>query len=103
MIGFVVTPKRAEVILAAISRAQTDKGRAVPYWTTGAFPIYRGEHAGMVFIPADDKLLSSKLRNGLTVRDFPEFPQLLALLGGLDARIDLDPAAILDPPADATR
>jgi hypothetical protein len=33
----------------------------------------------------------------LTPQDFPEFAQLVGLLGGLEARIDLDPETIVQP------
>lgn len=98
MIGFITTPQTAAAVLNGIRTAQESRG--LPhYWTTGSYPIFTGEHAGKVFIPADDQILSTNLRAGMTPMDFPEAPQLIAALGGLDARIDLDPAAIIDPNA----
>lgn len=98
MIGFITTPETAEAILAGIEAAQVSRG--LPhFWTVGKYPIYTGEHAGKVFIPADDAILNTNLRLGQTPMDFPEAPQLIAALGGLEARIDIDPAAIIDPNA----
>ena len=36
--------------------------------------------------------MSVKLHRGLTMRDFPEFNTLISILGGMDARVDIDPA-----------
>lgn len=99
MIGFVTTSQKAAGILKGIKNAQEGRGKA-HYWTTGAYPIYTGEHAGKTFIPFDDTMKNTNLRNGLKPADFPEFPQLLNALGGLNARVDLDPQAIIDPNAE---
>lgn len=98
MIGFITTPETAQAVLDGIRTAQESRGLA-HFWSTGSYPIFTGEHAGKVFIPADDAILTTNLRLGQTPMDFPEAPQLIAALGGLDARIDLDPAAIIDPNA----
>lgn len=45
------------------------------------------------------EMMATNLRGGLTPVDFPEFSQLVGALGGLEARIDLDPQAIIDPNA----
>ena len=96
MIGFVTTAETAATVLDGIREAQLSRGTAY-YWTTGAMPIYSGDHAGQMFIPADDALLDTPLRLGLTPRDFPEFDQLVTLLGGLEARVDLPESDIIDP------
>jgi len=98
MIGFITTPATADAILAGIEQAQTSRG--LPhYWTVGKYPIYTGEHVGKVFLPFDDAMMATVLHRGLTPVDFPEFAQLVGVLGGLDARIDLAPQAIIDPDA----
>jgi len=96
MIGFITTPETASTVLDAIKQVQIDNGRA-HYWTTGAEPIYTGENAGQMFMPAGDEVLDTPLRNGLTPRDFPEFDQLVTLLGGLDARVEVDPDFLINP------
>ena len=116
MIGFITSTETAAAVLDGIREAQLGRGTAY-YWTTGAMPIYSGDYAGQTFIPADDALLDTSLRQGLapddlpasdspldtsprrmlTPRDFPEFDQLVALLGGLDARVDLPASDIIDP------
>ena len=96
MIGFVTTPEIALTVLDSIKQVQIDNGRH-HYWTTGAEPIYSGDHAGKMFIPAGDNVLDTPLRNGLTPRDFPEFDQMIALLGGLDARAAVDPDSLINP------
>ena len=98
MIGYITTQTQAEEINAAIAKAQTDRGFPV-FWLAGSIPIQSGEHAGMHFIPCDDSLLATPLIGNppQTPVDFPEFPQLLAILGGLDARVNIDPATIIPP------
>ena len=96
MIGFITTPETAAAVLDGIREAQLSRGTAY-YWTTGSMPIYSGDYAGQTFIPADDALLDTSLRRGLTPSDFPEFDQLVALLGGLDARVDIDPDVLINP------
>lgn len=101
MIGFITSLATADAILAGIEQAQTSRG--LPnYWTVGSYPIHTGEHVGKMFLPFDDKMMATNLRGGMTPVDFPEFEQLVGALGGLDARIDLNPSAVLDPDADKT-
>ena len=88
MIGFITNTETAAAIIDGSREAQLSRGTAY-YWTTGSAPIYSGDHAGQMFIPASDALLDTILHRGLTPRDFPEFDQLVTLLGGLDARVDL--------------
>ena len=99
MIGFITSPETAAAVLAGIRQAQINNGRH-HYWTTGAEPIFIGDHAGKMFIPAGEEVLSAPLRNGLTPRDFPEFDELIAILGGLDARVQIDPEILNDPDLD---
>lgn len=96
MIGFVTTPETASEVLDAIREAQLSRGSAF-FWTTGSMPIYSGESAGMTLIPASDEILDTPLRQGQTPRDFPEFDQLIETLGGLEARVDVDPETLVNP------
>ncbi len=96
MIGFITTPEIATTVIDGIRDAQLVRGQHY-YWTTGAEPIYSGASVGEMFIPAGDEVLDTPLRNGLTPRDFPEFDQLVILLGGLDARVELDPDSLINP------
>jgi len=96
MIGFVTSTETAAAVLDGIREAQLGRGTAY-YWTTGAMPIYGGDYAGQTFIPADDALLDTPLHHDVTPRDFPEFDQLVALLGGLDARVDIDADVLINP------
>ena len=98
MIGFITDIQTAQAVLDGIRNAQESRGLPY-YWNTGSYPIYTGTHAGKVFLPFDDEMMATNLRGGLTPMDFPEAPQLIAALGGLDARIDLAPQAIIDPNA----
>ena len=99
MIGFITNTATAALVLDGIREAQLSRGTA-HYWTTGAMPIHSGDDEGQMFIPASDALLDAILHRGLTPRDFPEFDQLVTLLGGLDARVDLAASAIVDPDAE---
>tara|TARA_R110000868_G_scaffold39076_2_gene136344 strand:- start:79 stop:387 length:309 start_codon:yes stop_codon:yes gene_type:complete len=98
MIGFITNEATADAINDGIAQAQTSRGLPV-YWQVGKYPIYTGEHAGGFFMPFDETIMATNLRGGLTPQDFPEFGQLVAALGGLEARVDLDPQAIIDPNA----
>jgi hypothetical protein len=92
MIGYLTTQEQAEAINAAIAKAQTDRGFPV-FWLAGSIPIQSGIHAGLHFIPCDNDLLSTPLIGNppQTPVDFPEFQTIIATLGGLEARINLDP------------
>ena len=96
MIGFVTSPIISSEVLQGIEEAQISRGLPF-FWTTGSYPIFTGSYAGQVFIPADDDLLATNLRQGLTPMDFPETQILIDALGGLEARIDLDPKDIVNP------
>jgi hypothetical protein len=96
MIGFITSPETADAILSGIEAAQTSRG--LPhFWTVGSHPIFTGEHAGKTFMPFDDTMMATNLRQGMTPADFPEFSELVSILGGLDARVELDPTSIVDP------
>jgi hypothetical protein len=96
MIGFITTSEISEAVTQAISDAQTSRGLPV-FWLLIGMPIYSGEHAGLHFIPADDDILSTPLRGNpiQTPRDFPEFVSLIELLGGLEARIDIQASTVI--------
>jgi hypothetical protein len=98
MIGFITTQEEAEAVNSAIAEAQTSRGFAVS-WLAGSFPIYHGEHEGKSFIPCNEIIMSTPLMGNppQTPRDFPEFAKIINSLGGLDARIDLDPESISLP------
>lgn len=96
MIGFITSIQTATAINDAVSNAQTSRGLPV-YWLPGHYPIYTGGHAGQAFIPLDDTMLSTVLHKGMRPVDFPEFDQLVALLGGLSARVEIDSVCITDP------
>lgn len=96
MIGFITTPETADTILDGIREAQESRGQRY-YWTTGAEPIYSGDGVGDMFIPASDEILNTPLRDGMTPRDFPEFDQLVTLLGGLESRVEIDPDSLINP------
>lgn len=102
MIGFVVTEQTADAVLDGILQAHADNGRA-PFWTCGKYRIHSGEHAGSYFLPCDDALLETPLVGNPPRKptDYPEFSTLIAMLGELEARIDLAPAAIIDPNAES--
>lgn len=99
MTGFITTPEVSQAINDAIALAQTSRGLPV-CWLIGQYPIYTGEHAGKSFMPLDDTILNTVLYQGMKPTDFPEFDELVETLGGLEARVELSPSAIIDPDAD---
>lgn len=96
--GYILTEQQADAVLAAIAQAFTSRDLP-PYWTPGKYEIFSGEHAGAWFVPASDADLATPLQGNpvQTPRDFPEFAQIVAALGGLEARVELDAAAIVNP------
>lgn len=100
MIGFIVTPEQAQAANNAVALAQTSRDLPV-FWLPGGCPTHSGQHSGMVFVPCDEKTISTPLRGtpAQTPADFPEFQQIIASLGGLNARVDIDPSILIDPNA----
>lgn len=88
MIGFLTSSGTLAQIEAGFSAAFAARG--VPqYLTLGAFEIQSGEHAGKWFIPFEDSALTQPLYANRHITDFPEFGQLIGLLGGMDARVEI--------------
>ena len=99
MIGFIVNEQTAADAIAAIAQAAAENGKPF-YWSCGKYAIHTGDHAGMFFLPVGDDILSTPLGNGLTPQDFPQFSSIVESLGGLDARVELDPETLKDPDAE---
>ena len=96
MIGFITTTEIASIILSGIEQAMIARG-LVNYWSVGSYPICSGVYAGSVFIPADEDILTTPLHGNPVMRpvDFPEFEKLVSLLGGREARVEIDPKSIV--------
>lgn len=97
MIGFITTPETSAAISAAVELAQTSRGLA-PYIGIRGMEILSGANAGQHFLPFDDLALTTPLHGGTHVSDYPEFASLIAMLGGLDARVNIDPSLVTLPP-----
>ena len=98
MIGFITSPEVADAVEHGI--AQAFVSRDLPqFWGLKGMPILTGEHEGQMFIPPSDAILTCPLRGNPPQRptDYPEFDQLIAMLGGIDARVEIDPATITPP------
>ena len=88
MIGFLTTAEVIAAIEAGFAAAFAARG--VPqYLTLGAIQIETGEHAGQWFIPFDDSALTQRLYGNRLLTDFPEFDQLISILGGMSARVEI--------------
>lgn len=97
--GFIVNTKEAaDGINAAIREAASNHGIA-PVWEAGYVLIHSGENAGRFLIPFGDEMMTTFLRNKKCVSDYPEFPGLVSMLGGLDARVEIPPADLINPNA----
>jgi hypothetical protein len=98
MIGYLTTHDTAASINEAIAAAQTARGLPV-FWRPGMMEVFSGPHSGQWFVPADDALLNTPLIGSpvQTPQDFPEFAELIAAMGGLSARVEIDPADITPP------
>jgi hypothetical protein len=97
MIGFITTPETSAAITAEVELAQTSRGLSPSIGIRG-MEVLSGPNAGQHFIPFDDSALMTPLHGGTRVSDYPEFTSLLAMLGGLDARVDIDPLLVTPPP-----
>jgi hypothetical protein len=100
MIGFISTLETSTEITQLIRHAQESRDLPV-FWLLVGMPIYSGEYVGMHFIPADDNILATPLRGNpiQTPQDFPEFAEIIESLGGLDARVTIQPQNLIDPDA----
>ena len=96
MIGFITSPETSAAITAAVELAQTSRGLA-PYIGIRGMEILSGEHTGQHFLPFDNLALTTPLHGGTHVSDYPEFSALLAMLGGLEARVDIDSSLVTPP------
>jgi hypothetical protein len=102
MTGFITSPETAQAVSDGV--AQAFVSRDLPqFWALAIMPILSGEHEGQMFIAADDSIFQTPLMGSPVQRptDYPEFETLVAMLGGLESRVDLDPAHIT-PPSDET-
>ena len=96
MIGFIVSPEISSSITAAVELAQTSRGYS-PYIGIRGMEILSGPDAGQHFIPFDDSALEVPLHLGTRMPDYPEFTSLIAMLGGLESRVSIDPALVTPP------
>jgi len=93
--GYITDQATANAVSEAVEAACDARGVA-RFIAVRGMPIFSGPHAGAVFIPLDDISLDQRLMHE-KMRDYPEFQQLVAMLGGLDARIDIDTQDLIDP------
>ncbi len=93
MIGYITTPEVSAQISAAVREAQISRGIA-PYLAIHGFPVTSGEHVGKHFLPFEDSALTTPLHANTRLTDYPEFTALIAMLGGLDARVSIDPSLV---------
>ena len=84
MIGFLTTTETLAKVESGFSAAFANRG--VPqYLTLGARP-----YGDQWFIPFGDDALTQPLYGNHVMTNFPEFTELIGLLGGMDARVDVD-------------
>jgi hypothetical protein len=93
--GFITNQATADDVSAAVEAACDARGVA-RFIAVRGMPIFSGPHAGAVFIPLDDISLDQRLMHD-KMRDYPEFQQVVASLGGLDARVEIDAQDLIDP------
>lgn len=96
MIGFIVTPETSFAITEAVELAQTSRNLS-PYIGIRGMEILSGTNAGQHFLPFDDSALTTPLHGGTHVSDYPEFSALLAMLGGLESRVSINPSLVTPP------
>ena len=94
--GYILTRPQAEEVVAAVAGAWIAAGESVG-WLPGIHLVHSGTHAGAVILTcADSDLLTIYGRYGL-LTDHELFAGLIASLGGLDARVEIDAADIISP------
>jgi hypothetical protein len=97
--GYILTRPQAEEVVAAVAGAWIAAGESVG-WLPGIHPIHSGPHAGAVMLTcADSDLATIYGRYGM-ITDHELFAELIASLGGLDARVEIDAADITSPDID---
>lgn len=96
ILGFLIDEQTAAAIAAGVDAAQDARGVA-RYLAVSAIPVLSGPHAGALFLPFDDAALDQVMHRGMRLGDFPEFAQLVALLGGLESRVEIDKKDITPP------
>lgn len=99
ILGFLTDEQTAAAIAAGVDAAQDARGVA-RYLAASAMPVLSGPHAGSIFLPFDDAALDQVMHRGMHLGDFPEFAQLVDMIGGLNARVEIDPQHIRLPDAD---
>ena len=92
--GYIVDETTRDTLAAALDSAQESRGRK--YLHLGTAFIHSGSSAGKYFIGLSDKDLTQKM-GGIMLKDYPEFQGIITSLGGLDARVELDSAYLIDP------
>ena len=86
--GFVVTDEAKNLILAS-ANSSSEAVSISAFWTTGTFLIQSGTYAGLWFIPFTEAMINTVLINGKKPLDFASAASLIAMLGGLENRIEI--------------
>jgi hypothetical protein len=91
LIGYILEETEANAVLASIEQAFVVR-KLPPYWSPFKYQLLSGDSAGKWFVPASDADLSTPLQGNppQTPRDFSEFGQIIAMLGGIDSRVEID-------------
>jgi hypothetical protein len=97
--GYILTRPQAEEVVAAVAGAWIAAGESVG-WLPGIHLVHSGTHAGAVILTCADSDLATIYGRYGKLGDQPEFGLLIDSLGGLDARQDLGPSALIDPNAE---
>jgi hypothetical protein len=98
MIGFLATTE-AKDEAATLLRESQIRHTGKQFNCLGEMWVYTGYHAGQWFIPFPDEAIIMIRWRDKSFADFPEFAEIVALLGGLESRVTIDPQDIIDPDA----
>jgi hypothetical protein len=98
MIGFLATTEVKYEVANLLRDAQVKHiGRPINH--LGEMWVHTGLHAGQWFIPFPDEAITMIRWRDKSFADFPEFAEIVALLGGLESRVTIDPQDLIDPNA----
>lgn len=92
--GYIVDEPTRDTLAAVLDAAQESRGRK--YLHLGAAYIHLGADEGNYFIGLTDKDLTQKMA-GTMLKDYPEFQDIIEWLGGLEARVSIEPSDLINP------
>lgn len=96
MKAFILNAQEEAALQAGVTQAFLDE-RQTQCLAFNGFPVISGPHAGKVAILFPDGTENISMRKGNKLHAYQGFTVLIASLGGLDSRVEVDEADLADP------